>query len=61
MTDTRARALAAFVGAVGATGLVRAQETRGYPVKPVRAVTVSSGSQADTVVRMLSPKLVERW
>lgn len=52
--------------AVLATGLVfalpaYAQETRGYPSKPVRLVTASAGSQTDAMARILSAKLAEAW
>jgi len=38
-----------------------AQNTSGYPTKPVRMVTASAGSQTDAMARIISAKLAEKW
>ncbi|MSQ73989.1 MAG: tripartite tricarboxylate transporter substrate binding protein [Betaproteobacteria bacterium] len=38
-----------------------AQDARGYPVKPVRVLTVGAGSQSDSVTRIVTAKLAALW
>ena len=38
-----------------------AQDTRAYPVKPVRVLTVGAGSQSDSLTRIVTSKLGELW
>jgi tripartite-type tricarboxylate transporter receptor subunit TctC len=41
--------------------VVPAAHAQTYPVKPVRLVTSSAGSQTDTMARLIGGKLAEKW
>jgi tripartite-type tricarboxylate transporter receptor subunit TctC len=57
----RLNAAVAFIACITCVGPARAQDLRGYPVKPVRVLTVGAGSQSDSVTRILAGKLADLW
>lgn len=59
--DTLVNAGVAFLACALCICPAHAQDTRGYPVKPVRVLTVGAGSQSDSVTRIVAGKLAELW
>jgi len=58
---TLVNAATAFLACTLCVCPAHAQDTRGYPVKPVRVLTVGAGSQSDSVTRIVAGKLAELW
>ena len=48
-----------FAGLVAASAVAQAQQK--FPVKPIRIVGPAAGNAADTVARMIGPKMSEAW
>jgi tripartite-type tricarboxylate transporter receptor subunit TctC len=59
--DTLVNAAVAFLTCTLWVCPAHAQDTRGYPVKPVRVLTVGAGSQSDSVTRIVAGKLADLW